>query len=140
MMELERCVLYMTSTHPTRLGYIDSKGKTRVPITLPRVKCLDEAEEEGESKYRPYNEEFIVAKVAEPVAIKEGAYATLTTRQQKAFDLHTAGVSTKEIASQFKTSSSSVRNMISVAKIRLGIKKIPLNDPTIDKVEKDQEP
>ena len=139
-MEIERCVLYMTSVHPTRLGHIDPNGKMKVPITLPRVKCLDETEEEGEIKYRPYNEEFIAAKVVESVAIKEGAYASLTPRQQKAFDLHSANVSTKEIASQFRTSSSSVRNMISVAKVRLGIKKIPLNDPVVNPVNKDQEP
>jgi len=137
MMEIERCVLYMISAHPTRLGHIDDKGKMRVPITLPRLKCLEETEDEGEIKYRPYSEEFVAEKVVEPIVMKEGAYASLTPRQQKAFDMHMANISTKEIASEFRTSSSSVRNMISVAKVRLGIKKIPLNDPTVDK---DQEP
>ena len=136
---IERCVIHLTSVSPTRLGYIDVNGKMKVPITLPRVKCLDDEEEDGEVKYQPYKPEPITKTVIEPVKLREGICAGLTIRQRKAFELHVDGVSTKDIAALFRTSSSSVRNMISTARLKLGMKKIPLNNPTVskDKPEED---
>lgn len=116
-MKIEKCVVYVATLNPmTRINYAVVDGARRVPITLPRLKCL---EEHDDVKYHPYKED-------EPLPIKKKDLPLpkpdqqLSIREKRAYELHKAGVQVKDIAHEFHTSNNSVRAMISRARVKLG--------------------
>ena len=117
-MTIDRCVLYLTSANPmTRISAMETDGKGKIPITLPFVKCLEDLTHDGEQKYQPYvfkEAPEVFVRISEPLFVNG-----LTIRQRKAYEMHKGGVSTEDIARSMKTSSSSVRRMIFVAKTKL---------------------
>jgi DNA-binding NarL/FixJ family response regulator len=97
-----------------RINSIEMDGYSGIPITLPHLKCLDDVIEEGKKKYQPYvfKEQEVFVKVARPPVFVGG----LTIRQRRAYEMHKRGILSEDIARSMKTSSNSVRAMISVAR------------------------
>ena len=112
---IEKCVVYVKAPDSaSRVSSAIVDGKNKIPITLPRVKCLDD--EPG--KYFPYTG-------VELLKIKEdddevGGPKGLTIRERESHRLHSLGVSVKDIARQFRESNDRIRRMISSAKNKLG--------------------
>ena len=114
-MNTDRCVLYLNSSNPmTRLNSMDVDGKTRVPVTLPYLKCLEDVVDDLGQKYRPYKhvEVFVREK---PLEVSNA----LTIRQRRAYEMRKQGFPVSEIAKSMRASNNSVRAMISVAKAKI---------------------
>lgn len=112
---IEKCVVFVKAFDgPSRVSSAIIDGKNKVPVTLPRVKCLDDEP----NKYFPYTGAELVnvkEEKDEDVDSKE-----LTIREKESHRLYKLGVSIKDIAKQFRTSSDHVRSMISSARRKLG--------------------
>lgn len=126
-MSLERCVLYISTVDTaSRSGAVIVNGKYRVPITLPKVKCLDELSD----KYFPYdNHDPIIGKQLheELAKIQESPLKNekCTERELRFYELSKSGMNVKDIASAFVTSNDEVRMSIVKARIKTG--EIPEN-------------
>lgn len=122
MNQIEKCVVYIASNNPmARLNFVDIDGKQRVPITLPRLKILDDLEEDGRKKYHPYVVENYRSRRLSEDQLGKGEADGLTIRQRRAYELFAQGESASSIARGMKTSTDSVRNMIYKARVKLGL-------------------
>jgi hypothetical protein len=121
MSEIDKCVVYVSSMNPmSRLNFVEVDGKQKIPITLPRLKILDDCEEEGQKKYHPYVVENYKRKRKPEEQTMTGVADGLTIRQRRAYELFRQGESVVDIARGMRTSFDSVRNMIYVAKKKMG--------------------
>ena len=128
MSEIDKCIVYVSSMNPmARLNFVDVDGKQRIPITLPRVKILDDWEEEGQKKYHPYVVGNYKRKRRPEEQSAFGVADGLTIRQRRAYELFLQGEAVVDIARKLKTSSESARNMVYVAKKKLGVYEPPKN-------------
>lgn len=114
-MNIEKCVVYIVSQNPmARINSAVVEGQKRVPVSLPRLKCLEGEDE----KYLPYEDSDVaLLKKEKSINIENG----LTVREKKAYDLFKSGIQVKYIAREFRDSNNRVRAMIQKAKLKLGV-------------------
>lgn len=122
-MNPERCVLYVnTIDTASRSSIMVVDGKYRVPVTLPKIKCL----EVYSDKYFPYSDNDPVVerklhqelfKGMENISFKN---KECSERELKCYAMSKNGMSVKDIASFFNTSNDTVRGSIVRARIKLG--------------------
>ena len=111
-MQIDKCIVYLATQNPmTRVNYSEGDvAVRRIPISLPRVSCLDDPLPNEPQKYFPYNDD-------DP----EQMGSTLTLREKRALRLFKEGSSILEIARVFKCSQESVRWHLSRARAKLRV-------------------
>lgn len=120
-MNIDKCVFYVVTQNPmTRINCSVVDGQRKVPVTLPRLKCLQDLETGKEPKYFPYtNAEIAVLKETKGEDSVDGKQ--LTIRERKAYELFNLGVKVKYIAREFRDSNNRVRSLIHNAQVKLGV-------------------
>lgn len=134
MEAIEKCVLYIDTTDvASRSGAIVIDGKYKVPVTLPKLKCL----EDQTDKYFPY----LVYDSLNAGGVEEGMgfdRDDLSVRERQAFMLFKQGVSNTEIAKELCVSSESVRMMLARARRKFEGTK-PAKEASEEQDNKEQE-
>jgi hypothetical protein len=117
-MQIEKCVIFLRALDPmARSTGIVMDGRYRVPVTLPRLKCLDDEP----NKYFPYTgDEIILSQEAKDKLLDDSS--ELTEREKYAYEAFKRGEKIKNIASDLRQSSNDIRLMIFKAKNKMGEK------------------
>lgn len=119
-MQIEKCVMYVATQNPmTRINYSGKEGVRFVPISLPKLKCLENFQQDGKIKYFPYQEKPI-AEIVRPAVVLREPPKELTVREKKAYDYYKAGAAIMDISREFRCSHNAVRMLIRKAQIKLG--------------------